>query len=379
MARITKRQLKEDKLLSATDKLSAFLNDYWKQIVGLIAGIIIIVGAIVLYYVYTTGKNEKAALILSQARVLFAEAESAMESDGKGEATTKKCEAAKAKFQEASQKGGHRHTLSEALFYSARCSYQLGNYDEAISAFQSVVDKYSKSMFAFYARRGIGQCYEQLKGDENLRKAIQHYDQLTKYPEDYTTLKASIDKGRCYEQLKEWDQAVASYQTITDKFKLKAELAIQAESKSLVQEAKNVISKYEAALGKAQSNPDFAAFVSKAQEYEKTGEEQWFEALKSYDKAIFSQKEYWSQQKASGEGGRLLQDASDSLKSYEEVSGNVIKSVISGRKFEKQGDWDNASRYYRRAARLDFLPGTDLFEEAQSRIDWISSIEKAQT
>ena len=72
----------------------------------------------------------------------------------------------------------------------------------------------------------------------------------------------------------------------------------------------------------------------------------------------------------------MLQDASDSLKNYEELSANAIKNISSGRKSEKQGDWDGALRFYRRAAQFDFLPGMDLFEEAQLRIDWINSVEK---
>ena len=154
MARIAKRQLKEDKLISTTAKLSIFLNEHWKEIAGVIVGIIVIVGALLLYFNYTASRNEAAARILREARNLFAEAESALESDGKAESTVEKYEKAKAKFQEVSHKGGHGYTISEALFYSAKCAYQLGEYSEAVSAFQSVVDKHSKSIFALYAQRG---------------------------------------------------------------------------------------------------------------------------------------------------------------------------------------------------------------------------------
>jgi len=72
----------------------------------------------------------------------------------------------------------------------------------------------------------------------------------------------------------------------------------------------------------------------------------------------------------------VLQDASNTLKEYEDLSADVIKDISSGRKYEKQEDWDNALRYYRGAVQFDFLPGMDLFEEAQFRIDWINSVEK---
>jgi len=374
MARVAKRQLKEDKLVSTTARLSAFLNEHWQEIAIAIAGIVVLAGALSLYYSYRTGKNEKAAQSLREARTLFAEAEAALESDGKIESTIEKYEKAKTELQEVLQKGGHAYTISEALFYSAKCFYQLGEYDEAISSLQSVIDKYPKSIFASYSQKGVGQCYEQLGGDGNLRKAIQQYDGLSRYTETYITLRAFIDKGRCYEKLREWEQAIASYNSIVDKFKWNVESAIQVKSKILVQKATDVISKYELALGKDQSGPDFVKFVDKAKEYE--SREQWFEALKMRDRAIYSRKKDWSQEKVSGQHGRMLQDASDALKEYEDLSANVFRNISTGRKYEEQGDWDNALRYYRGAVQFDFLPGMDLFEEAQFRIDWINSVEK---
>jgi|GEM_PF-1255566 len=384
MARVAKRQLKEDKFISTTAKLSILLNEHWRKIAGVIAGLIVIVGALVLHHRYIMNRNETAARSLSKARSLLAEAESALESEGKTESTTEKYEKAKARFREVSQKGGHDYTISEALFYSAKCSYQLGKYDEAIPIFQSVTDKYPKSMFALYARKGVGQCYEQLGSDEHLRKAIQQYDRLSSYPETYDAWEAFVDKGRCYEKLGEWEQAIVAYKTIVDKFRWNVQSAIQAKCKTLVQKARDVISKYEATLGKGRmgkiphtpgrSDSDFARFIDEANVYET--QEQWFEVLRMYDKAIFSQKEAWSQEKLQGEGARMLQEASDALRQYEDLSAGVIKDISSGRKYEEQEDWDNALRHYRRAASFDFLPGMDLFEEAQFRIDWINSIEK---
>jgi tetratricopeptide (TPR) repeat protein len=374
MARATKRQLKEDKLISTTAKLSIFLNQRWKEIAGVIVSIVLIVGTLLLYYKYTMDRNERAARLLGEAMTLFAEAEFALETDGKIGSTTEKYEKAKTEFQEVSQKSGHGYTISKAMFYSAKCSYQLGKYDEAISLFQGVIDKYSKSIFALYAQKGVGQSYEQLGSDEDLRKAIQQYDELSRYPETYVTLRALVDRGRCYEKLGEWEQAVVAYKTIVDRFKRNVDSAIQAKSKTLVQKARDVLSKYEIALGKDQSDSGFVKSIDEAKVYET--QEQWFEALKMYDRTIFSQKEGWSEEKLYGESARVLQDASDTLKEYQDLSTNVIKDISSGRKYEKQEDWDNALRYYRRAARFDFLPGMDLFEEAQFRIDWINSIEK---
>jgi tetratricopeptide (TPR) repeat protein len=372
MVRTRKRQLKEDKLVSTTAKISIFLSRNWKKIVSVTAVIVVLAVALLLYRGLITGRNERAARALSEAKALFAEAESALENEGEIPSVFKKYEEAKAKFQDVVKNGGHKYTITEALFYSAKCSYLLDKYDEAISGFQKVVSKYPRSMFKIHAQKGMAQCYEQIGDEESLGKAIRYYDELSRQPENYITLNAFIDKGRCYEKLKKWDDAIAAYQTIVDKFRSNMESAVQAISRDCVQKAKEVISEYESAVGKDPSNSEFAKLAN-----EKITQRQWFEALKIYDKAIFSMKGYWNQQKVSGEYNQMLEDASKALRDYEDLSKDVIRNVSIGRKSEAREDWSNALVFYRRALKqLDFMPTRDMFEEAQFRIDRINLVEK---
>lgn len=375
MARISRRQLKEDKLVSTTAKISIFFSEHWKKIAVVVLIVIFLIGVLVGFYEYKVWQNESASRILNEAKTLYAEADSAIEKDGKTQATIANYQEARAKFQEAYEKGGHKFTSSEALFYSAKCSYQIGGYSEAISDFQKIVSKYSKSPVAPYARQGIGQCYEQMDDSESLRKAIQQYDELSKYPESYISLKAFIDEGRCYEKLGEWNNALSAYNVIIERFKAKVESAIQAESKAMVEKAKDVISKHESILGKGEPNSDFQNYIDKAKAYEKDGQ-RWFEALKMYDRAIFSRNEYWYQQKTTGEPSPALQEAEKALREYEERATSMIKNIDIGRELAEQGDLDDAFGYYNRSVRFNFLPGMDLYEEAQLRVDWINSVEK---
>jgi len=374
MAKMTRRRMKEDKLLSTTAKLSIFLNKNWRQIAGVIAAVVILIATISLYVGYVARKNERSALKMIGAMTLFAEGEFApdsSDSDEETESAAEKYEKAKVKFQEIIQSGGRSQIISEALFYSAKSSYRLGEYGEAISGYEKIISKYPKSILAFNARIAIGNCYEQLGEDENLRKAIQQYNELSRSPESYITLRAFIDAGRCYEKLMKWDEAVESYSNIVDKFNTAVEAAIQSKCKGLVQKARETIAKYKLALGENQLNADFTKFESEASTYE--GNQQWFEALRMYDKAIFSQKEAWGAENVSGEAG---QEALDTLQNYEDMSANVIKYLGAARRSEKQGKRDDALRFYRRAVTFDFLPGTELYEEAQLRIDWINSVER---
>lgn len=376
MAKTTRRRMKEDKLLSTTAKLTIFLNEYWRQIAGVIAAAVILIATISLYVGYVARKNERSALRMIGAMTLFAQGEFApdsSDSDEETESAADKYEQAKVKFQEIIQSGGRSQTTMEALFYSAKSSYRLGKYEEAISDYEKVISKYPKSILAFNARIAIGNSYEQLGEDENLRKAIQQYDEISRYTESYITLRAFINAGRCYEKLMEWDEAVESYSNIVDKFNTAAEAAIQSKCKGLVQKARETIAKYKLALGENQLDANFTKFEGEASTYE--GNQQWFEALRMYDKAIFSQKKVWGEESLPGEAG---QDALDALRNYEDISANVIKYLGAARRSEKQGRRDDALRFYRRAVTFDFLPGTELYEEAQSRIDWINSVERNQ-
>lgn len=373
MARITKKQLKEDKLLSATEKISLFLNQYWGHIIGGVVAIAVVIAVIVLYGNYVTGRNEKVVRSFNEAKDIFNKAEAALGTEGDTESITGQYEEARTKFQAVSKKNGHSDTISKALFYSAKCSYRLGEYSEAISGFQNFADKYPKSMLTIHVQRAIGNSYEQMGGDENLRKAIQQYDVVLKAPETDATLDAVMDKGRCHEKLGEWDKAIALYKSIADRYKQNVELAVQTKSKELIQTAKDVIAKYDAIPGGEQKSPDFTKFMDEANAL--AGKEQWFEVLRAYDKAIISQKKLWNE-KTSGEYGTAVQDAAKALKDYSDVSLGVISAVAAGRKLAKKGDWDTASRYYTRVAASDSLPGAELFEKVQFRTYWINSMER---
>jgi tetratricopeptide (TPR) repeat protein len=378
MAKITttKKQIKEDKLVSLTTKISVYLSENWKKITIIGSAILIVIIAIVGYFGYTVSKNDKIALIVGEATKSYNEAEAMVQKDGVTPITIGKYEVAKARFQEAIRKGGSSKIISEAVFLSAKCSYQAGKYSEAITDFEKVLKKYSKSESAIPARDGIAKCYEQMGDKDSLKKAIQYYDELSKYPENYITVSAFLGKGRCYEKLGEQDQALTVYKIIVDKFKQKVELGIQARSKSVAELAKTAITNYKSALGNDSSDANFKSLLEKAQSLDKGKQEQWFETLLAYDKVILSRNEYWHSQTASG-GGEKLKEAEKALREYEDQSLDLIKNVIVGRRYDKQGDWDTALRYYDRAIEFNFLPGKEMFDTAQDRIEAINLVKNS--
>jgi len=377
MARLTKKQVKEDKLVTTVEKISIFMTAQWKKLVGAGVGIVVIIAIIIGIYSYTVSKNDKTVSIIGEAATLYENAESAMSKDGNKPSTLSKYETAKAKFQEAIQHGGNKNIVSKALIYSALCSYQAGKYTEAIADYEKILKKYSKGENAISARDGIAKSYEQIGDEASLRKAAQYYDEISKNPESYLTSAAFLGKGRCYEKLGDQEQALATYKMVVEKFKQKVASATQLKSKSVVELAKTAISKYQSALGNG-SDANFKTLLEKAESLEKGKQDQWFEALLAYDKAILAREEYWQSEASTADPkeSKKIKEAEKALLEYRNQSAELIKSISIGHRFEGSGDWNTALTYYDRSLDFDFLPTKDMYENAQDRIDSISLSKK---
>jgi hypothetical protein len=378
MARLTKKQIKEDKLVTTVEKISIFMTAQWKKLAGAGIGIIVIIALIIGIHAYSVSKNDKTVSIINEAATLYENAESAMSKDGNKPSTLSKYETAKAKFQEAIQNGGNKNIVGKALIYSALCSYQAGKYTDAIADYEKILKKYPKGETAISARDGIAKSHEQIGDEASLRKAVQYYDELSKYPESYLTLAALLGKGRCYEKLGDQEQALSNYKMVVEKFKQKVASAAQLKSKSVVELAKTAISKYQSALGNG-SDENFKSLLGKAESLEKGKQDQWFEALLAYDKAILAKDEYWQSQSstaADSKESKKIKEAEKALLEYRNQSAELIKNISIGHRFEGSGDWNSALTYYDKSLDFNFLPTKDMYENAQDRTDSINLSKK---
>ncbi|MGB9596612.1 MAG: tetratricopeptide repeat protein [Candidatus Poribacteria bacterium] len=374
MARLKKKQVKEDKLVTTVEKMSIFLTEHWKKLVLAGIGIVAIVGILIGIYTYTVSKNDKTVSIINEAVSLFEQAESAMSKDGSKPSTISKYDTAKAKFQEAIQNGGNKNIISKALLYSAVCSYKAKKYNESITDYEKILKKYSKGEYVVLAKDGIAKSYEQIGDQESLKKAIQIYDELSKYPESYLTVSAMLSKGRCYEKLGDQAQALSAYKAVVDKFRQKVESAVQTKSKSVIELAKSAISKYQSSLGN-DSDANFKSLLENARSLEKGKQNQWFSVLLAYDKAILAKEQYWQSQSSTA-SSKKIKEAEKALIEYKNEADELIKNVTTAKRYETSGDWDSAIQYYNKALEFDFLPTRNMYEEAQDRIDYINLTKK---
>jgi tetratricopeptide (TPR) repeat protein len=377
MARLTKKQVKEDKLVTTVEKISIFMTAQWKKLAAAGAGVVLIIAIIIGIYAYSVSKNDKTVSIIDEATTLYEDAEAAMSKDGIKPSTLSKYETAKAKFQEAIQNGGKKNVVGKALAYSALCSYQAGKYTEAITDYEKIIKKYPKDDSAISARDGIAKSCEQIGDEASLRKAVQYYDELSKYPESYLVLAALLGKGRCYEKLGDQQQALANYKMVIEKFKQKVASAVQLKSKSVVELAKTAISKYQSVSGN-DSDANFKSLLEKAQSLEKGKQDQWFEALLAYDMAILARDEYWQSQSSAADAktSKKIKEAEKALLEYQNQSADLIKNINIGHRYESAGDWDSALTYYDRSLDFNFLPTKDMYTNAQDRLDSINLSKK---
>lgn len=374
MAKISKKQIKEDKFSLFITKLSIFFTTHWKKIVIIASAAIIVIVGIISAVQYTLWRNNQASLLLSEGLKLYEEAEGSTENDPK--AISSKYESARLKFDESYEKGGTKSTRTQALFYSAKCLYNMGKYNDAIARFKELVDKYPKSILAPSAKLLIAESYEQLSDDVSLRKAIEVYDELSKGPESFASVKALIAKARCHEKLGEKEQAITLYKAVIDKFRAKIEEAIEDKSKTFVEKAKDVISKYEKALGKDPSDTNYNSLIERAKALEKSKELKWFDLLKLYDQAIFSKTEGWYKSGTSDESSKPVQEAIKALQEYQDQTLNFIKNVSAGKMYEAKGDWDNALKKYDSAIEFNFLPDKDMYEDALACLSLLGASNK---
>ena len=247
----------------------------------------------------------------------------------------------KTSFQDAEEnlqavfdKYGNTTFADKARFNYAKSLYFQGKYSDARMQFEKLIEtsKPENEIYALYAHKAIGNCYEQ-EGD--YAKAITTYDakafpdtpQLAPELRQYVISNAKYNQALCHEKLNASEDAKTTYKEIIDEFKTTVNHGIEQRSMELITDAKAVLLLIEEPLDLANA------------EHSET-EELYFEALMAYTDAIRTYKV-----KKDIEGG-LSSDVRTRVRSFEEVSTEVISNVLSARKSEQSGLQSSALNDY---------------------------------
>ncbi|NLB65685.1 MAG: tetratricopeptide repeat protein [Lentisphaerae bacterium] len=166
------------------DELLSWLNEYGKPIFsGLIIGIVLVAGI----YLWRQRQSEKA--------------EAAVQALFEGGSPEEYLQRAIAEPKAP--------TAPLALASAAADFYAQGRYDEALSAYESLLEQYPESLPAPNARLGRAASLEAL---DDFAGAADAFEDAAGRVEGFLLLQATLGAGRCREQLGQLDEARAIYE-----------------------------------------------------------------------------------------------------------------------------------------------------------------------
>ena len=202
--RLSKKKLKEDKLVTFYYKASAWAEDNLKYVVGAIAAIVIIFVAVYFYANSQKGAEQKASVELAKATRTFENGDyqnalplltNLVEKYGSTKSgkmgflyladsffETNDYENAKINYKKfASSFKGDEHILSAAYAGVAASDEQLKNYQEAAQGYEKTVKKFPDSIFSPNCLLRAARCYTLAKMPDEAKNV---YDKLLKdYPD----------------------------------------------------------------------------------------------------------------------------------------------------------------------------------------------------
>jgi predicted negative regulator of RcsB-dependent stress response len=343
--RLTKEEIQEDKFIEGLLKVYAFLKGNLQTIIIAVIVVLAAVGGYAAYYQNQESRRAEATVTLRQAAEAYQEAEASLFNAEKLAESDELLKTAQTQLKEVFEKYPNTTFADKARYQYANTLYYQGNYAEARSQFQQVIDEHQpeSQIDSLYAQKAIGNTYEQ---ERNYEAAIAAYQtkafpptpQLPPEIRKFVLAEAKSNQALVYEKSGDTESARAVYKEIIDEFRSALEAGIAHKSRELLEEAKAVI----AAIGEP-----FDIDISGAEKLE--GEERYYEAYVAYTDAIRTYKV-----KKDIQGG-LSSELRKQLGSFQKGAVQVINSIQNARRAEDEGRESSALLGYDAVVELDTL------------------------
>ena len=205
--KITKRELKEDALITSYVKATTFYEKHKKNIsIGITALVVLIIGSVV-YMKNRSDNNERAMTQLGEVYHFFDNGQYQIAVDGVPERNI-------SGLKSILENYGNSPSGDLARFYLANAYFQLGKYDDALKLF----DDFSPGDELLVVSRlsGIASCYE-AKGMH--KEAAEYFEKATtKYAKDITAAENLNNAARNYAQAGEKEKAIEMYKRLKKKY-----------------------------------------------------------------------------------------------------------------------------------------------------------------
>lgn len=200
--RVTRRKIKEDKLVTTYFKAVDFLKvNSQKLTIAAIAVLAVIV--LVLFFMRSKRAAEfKASAQMAKANLKISQ--------------NKTQEAIDILLSLVDNYSGTK-SASIGVYMLAKTFYEKGEFDKANINFEKYLHDYgSDKILASAAYSGVGACLEQ---QEKYLEAAKSYEQgAKKYPDHFNAPQQLMDAGRCYTLSNQFAQAKDCYKLVVDKY-----------------------------------------------------------------------------------------------------------------------------------------------------------------
>ena len=200
--RITKQVLKEDKLVTYTFKLNAYIRKNSKKISYITLISIFLIFVVSGMYLSKKRLEGSAISEVGIAQLIYES----------GNITV-----AKSAFEDVLNKYNGTKGAGIATYYIGDCYYKLKEFDEAKNYFQKYLDDYEDNdILTSSAISGIAACLEEKR---EYKLAAEYYRRAAeKFPDSFTAPRNLIDMGRCYELADMKSEAEKAYKEIIEKY-----------------------------------------------------------------------------------------------------------------------------------------------------------------
>ncbi|MFH1011270.1 MAG: tetratricopeptide repeat protein [bacterium] len=189
--RLSRRELKEDKLIALAKKLEMFYEQNQKIVLGGAVAVLVVIVAIFLIRTSQQRVYNNASLDLTIAKIMF---------------EMGRLDEAEPQLQSIKSRHGGR-IAGEAQYYLARSAFMRGNAEEAEAAFREYVRNYRVDKYIDAAAvAGLAACVE---SQEKYGEAAEIYLSIPrKYPKHFFSPQAMYQAARCYLLANQRDKAV---------------------------------------------------------------------------------------------------------------------------------------------------------------------------
>ncbi|MBP1696986.1 MAG: repeat-containing protein [Deltaproteobacteria bacterium] len=207
MKKIIKKKLKEpDEFITLTERSYLFVTQHARSIAMGAGIVLVLLLSIVLFQKWDKGNEGNANKMLTSVIETYQ-----MVSSPYREGSSQEYKDVLERFSEIITKFPRTSSGKLAVLYKGNIYLRLGEFDEAIKAYESYLEKAGKEkLYRAFVMEGLGYSHE---GKKDYGKAIDSYQKLINLGEGFQLANAHLGMGRCYEKMGKTREALEHYRS----------------------------------------------------------------------------------------------------------------------------------------------------------------------